>query len=124
VEEVGNWSQKIEEIYKTHTLTSSAPPSLGGLQYRYSQRPLQQVEKHMEVISLETAMISYIRQLKQQTSNRLCLSNKYDIIIRTPEQLMIRQATSVSLTYRSFDDEDIMKRRLIRCTKSWRGRGE
>jgi hypothetical protein len=37
---------------------------------------------------------------------------------------MIQQATSVSLTYPSFDDEDIMKRHLIRCTKSWRGQGE
>ncbi len=52
------------------------------------------------------------------------LSNAYKAIIRAPEQLMIRQATSVSLTYPSFDDEDIMKRHLIRCTKSWRGRGE
>jgi hypothetical protein len=61
VEEVGNWSQKIEETNKTHTLTYSALPSLRGLQYRHSQCPLQQVEKDMEVISLDTAMISYIR---------------------------------------------------------------
>ncbi len=51
-------------------------------------------------------------------------SNEYDAIIIAPEKLMIRQATLVSLTYPSFDNENLVKRHLIRCTNSWRGQGE
>jgi hypothetical protein len=70
------------------------------------------------------AKIFYNRWLKWQTSSRLHPSNEYKAVIRAFKQLMIGQATSISLTYPSFDDTDIMKRHLIRCTKLWRGRGK
>jgi hypothetical protein len=124
MEEVRNCSQKIEEIYKTYTLTSSAPSSLGGLQYWQNRCPLQQVGKVMKVISLETAMIFYLQRKKQYISSQSHSSNEYEAIIWAPKKLILRQAITISLTYPLFDDKIIVKEHLVRCTKSWHGQAK
>jgi hypothetical protein len=48
--------------------------------------------------------------------------DSYGTLIQAPELLMIWQATSVSLTFSSFHDEDKIKRHLVQYTKSWQGK--
>ncbi len=121
-EDVGSWSDKICGFVNTTSSISLNSPAFGGLQYRKPPQLLREVEKSMEASSLEKAMISFLQRLKQQTFGNENMRRNYEMLIKAPENLMIRQAASVLLTYPSFQDEEKIKRHLIRCTKSWRGK--
>ncbi len=80
---------------------------------------MQHVEEEMGATGPEKAIIPYIRTLRQETSGSSASLYDKSALSKAPELLMTWQATSVSLTFPSFHDEDKIKWHLIQGTKAW-----
>lgn len=76
----------------------------------------------MAAHGLEKAVIAYLQKQQQQQLDRSILKNCYWQFIDQSNTIKVQLATSVILTYASFQDHVVVKRHLSRCTTMWRGK--
>ena len=119
IDESGHWSEKIQCHFDVENQIRPRIPLLAGLAHA---KLLSDVEKSMNVTGFQKAMVSYIQQIRQRFQGDQHLREHYDRCLEKPEDLVIRQASSASLVYQTFQEEDVFKKHHVRCTQNWRGK--
>jgi hypothetical protein len=79
----------------------------------------------LELSGFTKAMVSYVNELKFQShlAGRTLDEFTYSSCLENPSSILVSQASSVALTFPSFQDENKYHKHLIRCNNDWRGRG-
>jgi hypothetical protein len=121
-EKPGPWTSKIQEPFDIPGEVRPALQLLASLKlYTWLRDPEQVLQLKGSVIAIVFYMIKLKLQSHQVglTADKITLSS----CLQNSHSIFISQASSVSLSFLSFQDDDKSYRNLIRCTQNWRGKG-